>query len=1197
MSRLSFVLDYPFQGLQTLRRLLNMTLLADRQHRLVSLIEEERPFTDETALTFLQQVKFEHGNDLAVLCGPGSPAGAAAAIDAALMAGWARKVWGRVRIPHEVGRKTPVIEALGQEMLARRYKLWLTMPGGAPLPKELPAASDPNVDGWDILAGLKCKAPDWVAARLWDRSEAGPEEPRDRLRWWYDRWKSLSSPELVPSRIWSEADAQKFRDAALTIIAEEGLVGWDGFLSFADATSGIVECYRRSEHVGIPSTLTGRWLWLDSLGNEQVLHWSAGTVGELLALAGILERDRDNVEGGAAVRAFEALICLSTTSPELLHNLVWRTRRAPASLADFLLHPETPTLACLLIARWHTSADAWDRESSEAWAARGKEEAFRYAVQVLGARQSRGPETSGEVADLLRWLQREVWGKGPEKAPDCEMAVSVLRQAVASWQPEQSLAVYDALADESPTNDGMAAIIASLELAAARGGGNGVGLEKAVDRYLGLLETPGYDLSVRSLSPGGAVQLCDAALYSNQDRRSRFLTAHETAERMTAKTVMEDATSLSVCDEAARSIRAHFRVLCRAVVGYKAVPPAVLESLSLAVATLVSSGNGPYPLNALAPRHDGHSPWRELDRLIAVDAAAALSALGPTAGGLLLTKFFGTNEPAFLAQLLFHAPTQYADRIRTRLAELPPKAAADLMFVTEGQTRIDALLQITELELVQQYLDVHPGEARLARLSGAAVGRVRAERHLLYLRGETAALMRAPETQALNHIDSLSALDSAAFYRGLSLMRQKGGAIEAEQVFRRLHEKHSRVAAYATNMFAARVNRLLEDGTFSQITGDHVADARSALADAEWLDSSGVLALADKKAYNFNRALLLLAIGQTQAALDMLMSNHPEKRTEGLEAAIAIAYSRLGRMQDANSTLLLAEQHFGRTPTLIAVREHVESGTGPDVVGVATDAVVELAPAIVRLGRLSAVDQARLQHGGTEPLPNMILSRIRTAAASLVKLVPKLHRLELDTSEDDLTAVLSSILEPGFRELGWTVAQQSPGGFSETGRSGERDLTLSKDGIEYAVVEAVACRRPITHEWMREDLRAHLLKLVGYATCEVFAHLTYAINESTDAVLDHMKVVVQSELPSGYHYLGASKLPHDGTAPPGLMVHLALDGRSLFVAILVLDMRQAAQSEAAKAAGSANPRNRAAKVAGSVTPRKSNRKDTSRSRL
>jgi hypothetical protein len=83
-----------------------------------------------------------------------------------------------------------------------------------------------------------------------------------------------------------------------------------------------------------------------------------------------------------------------------------------------------------------------------------------------------------------------------------------------------------------------------------------------------------------------------------------------------------------------------------------------------------------------------------------------------------------------------------------------------------------------------------------------------------------------------------------------------------------------------------------------------------------------------------------------------------------------------------------------------------------------------------------------------------------------------------DAIEDDLTAFIQYLLAARVESLGWSVGDQSKGGFSAKGNTGERDLTWGSSVL--ALIEAVICDRPLTQDVMKADLESHFQKLLGY---------------------------------------------------------------------------------------------------------------------
>ena len=65
------------------------------------------------------------------------------------------------------------------------------------------------------------QTPAWIAARLWD------DPPPVDLATWTMRWEVLDWIPLIPSAVWSEQDAQRFREASLQALRNANLPTWD----------------------------------------------------------------------------------------------------------------------------------------------------------------------------------------------------------------------------------------------------------------------------------------------------------------------------------------------------------------------------------------------------------------------------------------------------------------------------------------------------------------------------------------------------------------------------------------------------------------------------------------------------------------------------------------------------------------------------------------------------------------------------------------------------------------------------------------------------------------------------------------------------------------------------------------------------------------------------------------------------------
>jgi hypothetical protein len=178
----------------------------------------------------------------------------------------------------------------------------------------------------------------------------------------------------------------------------------------------------------------------------------------------------------------------------------------------------------------------------------------------------------------------------------------------------------------------------------------------------------------------------------------------------------------------------------------------------------------------------------------------------------------------------------------------------------------------------------------------------------------------------------------------------------------------------------------------------------------------------------------------------------------------------------------------------------------------------------------------------------------------------------IDSCEDDLSALFRVVLAASIQYLGWTVPDQSRGGFTAKGNPGERDLLIEKNGTTLAVIEAVVCSRPLTQEWMRGELTSHFQKLFAYDQCVLFFHLTYAYIENPASTLVYLKQTAEKDVPAGFQYVDCQDIPHADSQPVGFIAQYTGEFGPIKAVFLVLDMGQHHQREAAKTAANSNPR-------------------------
>ena len=217
-------------------------------------------------------------------------------------------------------------------------------------------------------------------------------------------------------------------------------------------------------------------------------------------------------------------------------------------------------------------------------------------------------------------------------------------------------------------------------------------------------------------------------------------------------------------------------------------------------------------------------------------------------------------------------------------------------------------------------------------------------------------------------------------------------------------------------------------------------------------------------------------------------------------------------------------------------------------------------------------DQARVLQRQADPFEALLVEYVRAAADALVSLVPMMKGVQIDAIEDDLTAFIQHLLAARVQFLGWSVSDQSKGGFSAKGNPGERDLVIAWGSSVLALIEAVICDKPLTQDAMKADLESHFQKLLGYGNPRVFFHLTYAYLDDKQGLMQFLETSAESASPPGFTYLGRDPIPHDDSRPPGFVARYSADFGEVKVVFLVLNLGQQLQRQASKTAGETKSR-------------------------
>jgi hypothetical protein len=1105
-------------------------------------------------------------------------------LDSLLRAGAIRVTWGRISMlpPHGRGEVVNIPPAGVTALRTRWHKQAFSLSSAVHARSELATEAMAIEQAAAIPGAVACQTPAWVAARLWDRSPLVNTDAKAALREWVDRWVAMGTPTLVPSRAWSAGSAKVFLDNALDVLGSDaGLPRWterrEHIIAELVLANGQLRQNIERYVLPLPPTAVGRAEWLGDHLIEQplmeALLASADIYGLLrLILTEVEQTDLSPAPNPLSVR----ILALVVDRLDLFHMLLFWIGRHPRLLADLLLFSPTAALACMLIARWQPPHDAWNRELTLRDHQAAKASAFADAVSVMGHYLKQSSVPPAEVAALLEWLHSDPQRQVSEGVGSPTALIGTLRSELVGQSAETLIAMASALASSLPASGLEApAFAAGLDVIEIGDLVAAVDPTPFVDVYLRSIAEGAYSLTAHRISQGAAVTLFALASHQSATRRNDFLFPLAVESRSKNAT---DQNPYTRADDIARSIRCHIRVLSRVVAGLaEEQPDDLVDALTAAVRPVPLKIQGQVSVAAFAPRHEIEGAFAKRDRPLAADIGAALTALPAAQADRVLGALLETSEPMILAQMLTHAPRSMRERIEKRIAEISPADAGEIRSLPEVQARIDTLLAAGMTASAAKFIHEERSVQTMGKAPGRVLARLHADLRLFFAQGDWASIANIQAPNDLRGLEESSARDTIAFFRALTeLKKPLGDFTGAEQVFARLAQRHPTVLGYAVNRMAAGISRLLGGNGFALLQGAALAEGRKLLAETEQLIQSAQGA-PDADIVTTNKALLLLAIGQPDVAIQVLAAVGSDEQRATAAAYTSVALSRLGRNDEAVATLNVAEAAFGPADVLNAAREYLAKGTpfpGFANTSLDDDPVPQVKQALLALAQMDPVSQAQALNPNRDAFDRVVIDFVRGTSGSICGLVPMMKKVTINESEDDLTAFLHRILEARVEFLGWTVSDQSRGGRTPKGNAGERDLVLRKGSTTLAVLEAVVCDKPITWEWSRQELKMHFQKLLGYDTCRVFFHLTYAYIPDLASIAAHLRQVAQAEAPDGFVFTGADDIPHTDSRPTGFIARYQGALSEVKVVFLILDLGQHTQQAASILAASNNPRNK-----------------------
>lgn len=605
-------------------------------------------------------------------------------------------------------------------------------------------------------------------------------------------------------------------------------------------------------------------------------------------------------------------------------------------------------------------------------------DAFADAAAILGEYLRDERVAASEGAALLNWFHHSA---GPEFIDDAAGS-EILRGTLIrelSGVPKATLRAMVESLDGPALRRGLGASEFATVLELVDVGGLADELEPAtvVDAYAQSIHSGEYNLTAHRVGAAAAAAMAQLAARTAALRQG-FLYPLKISARLAAAT--SDDNPYTFADSIGGSIRAHIRILCRAIVGSaQEVPADLTDALVAAVKQGALDHREKNRVAAFAPRFEHTITGPGRDRALAADLGAALRALTGASQGRLLEAIIETDEPLILAQLLSFSPPGLRTRITARITALAPTDAGDIRSLFEMQARIDELLTAGAADAAARYMEAETQLKTLGSAPGRELVRFQNQLRLQYLRNEWAAILSTPKPAFQSPGDQTSAEETLKLFQGVAMLKGPTPDAEAAKaVFADLFTRHQTVSL-ATNWFAAEISRLLKD-SFTLLKGSDIQEGRRALTELErMLSLTPAAAPSENEVIECNKALLLLAVGEPAQALAVVTAVPLVRLHDTAAAYRAVALARLGQNPEATAVLDAAEQTHGVTTVLAGARAYIASGASFGSVPSVSlqDLSRDVASAIARFRTMNPIDQARALNDRPDSFEALVVEYVR----------------------------------------------------------------------------------------------------------------------------------------------------------------------------------------------------------------------------
>jgi tetratricopeptide (TPR) repeat protein len=951
---------------------------------------------------------------------------------------------------------------------------------------------------------------EWIAARLWDREEAGPSG-LDRLAWWRDRVFGLGVEWFDFGDHLDDKSQKDFLELAWRqILSENDLLDWEQerarFAAQVALAFGLGTLKRGLTAISpVPvRNPIAQFQWLEHDGLVNSRHEERRDIAALLS---VLFRWRTGAQRLGPWDAWiEQLADAAAERPYLVYEMELWIRRDPAVAADFLLVPKATTFGLGALASrlkftpsaWEPHVGAENDRAAEKSVWRDIAECAAWALFRLDA-----AESGLLVAALLErfaGLARSSHSVNPSRVAIFRDRYAVLRDVLAHWPASGG---NEGLAFDSVGEGVVVALKSSLDAAeipvetpafevlmwlASIGADEKTpwrpfAIRTAVDSYCRSLNdsTNWYrdasiEVPVWTRVAGWLVER-DNDLWTRLVRPANFAAAEE------AILHLEDKDQYGARYSLLHRIRSHALLLLGLAGGWAEVQPgkAVPELLESGIAELLAYW---LPAEKIVGRPSIVDANIDIELFFEQPRESLLLAIGKGLPRLsqkgrtlvldcVLSAMTEVRQLAIFVKALDDGPDK--DAAKGRLRTLPMSAGKDdVGNIVEVERSVDALLDVGEFERAEVWLEKWAKVARQRHLQGWARWEVTARQRIRLARKQfvEAADAEVPDSAR----GDIEAENSNDFFRGIALLStDPPRSQEAIEIYERLAQRSPQEPSCAVNLLAARTQWL----TFGKGDAEPTAEEANAIRD-------------------------LLALGES------LMTNFSVEQRDKIEQTYQANRLRLfWRLRDWKS-LLGAYQALSsglqRDPTLVSfVAEALEvSGQkalaaslraevgSPDETPARTQRIeysnpVEAArEAIRRVPEFGIPDQGQAWWG--KDVREAVTDAAVATCQALADIAPALAQPPngAPPEEDRVTKLLAELLRQRFLKLCWNVASQQHGGYTEKdpakgrGGIGERDLEILAGSAHVAVGEAV-----LVLNFDTAKLAEHFRRLFKYAPAGV----------------------------------------------------------------------------------------------------------------